>query len=269
MSASLPRCLEKGRLFRQKMKQGQMLSGAWSTMGLPMATALMARAGLDYVLIDLEHGQGGVASLAAQIQALLIYDTAVMVRLPDHSEGAIKRVLDAGANIIMAPAVDTTEQAAAILSAGLFSPEGSRGVAVGAIPAADLGYMPVEYFEQANEATSFIFQIESPEALENLEALVAMERVDGFFVGPNDLSASLGVFRQFEDSLFTSAMQAIESAASRSGKVLGCLPYAGNDTAALHARGMQLAPGGSDQSFIRAGASAIVTQYPIEQRTAS
>lgn len=260
MSASLPRSLEKGRLFRQKLQARQNLSGAWSTLGLPQATALMARAGLDYVLIDLEHGQGGVAGLAAQVQALLVYDTAVMVRLPDHSEGAIKRVLDAGANIIMAPAVDTPAQASSILSAALFSPEGKRGVAVGAIPAADQGYLPLEYFAEANEATSFLFQIESPEALENLEELMSMDRVDGFFVGPNDLSASLGVFRQFDEPVFTQAMQSIESTAVRKGKVLGCLPYSGSDSAALHARGMQLAPGGSDQAFLRAGATAIVKE---------
>ncbi|MGQ7844668.1 HpcH/HpaI aldolase family protein [Granulosicoccus sp. 3-233] len=264
MSASLPRCLEKGRLFRQKLKSGQNLSGAWSTLGLAQATALMARAGLDYVLIDLEHGQGGVAGLAAQVQALLVYDTAVMVRLPDHSEGAIKRVLDAGANIIMAPVVDTPAQASAILSAALFAPEGNRGVAVGAIPAADQGYLPLEYFAHANEATTVVFQIESPESLENLERLMSMDRVDGFFVGPNDLSASLGVFRRFEDPEFTRAMSDIESTARRKGKALGCLPYAGSDSAALHARGMQLAPGGSDQAFLRAGASAIVSQLETD-----
>lgn len=260
MTATLPRSLEKGRLFRQKLQAGQNLSGAWSTLGLPQATALMARAGLDYVLIDLEHGQGGVVGLAAQVQALLVYDTAIMVRLPDHSEGAIKRVLDAGANSIMAPAVDTVAQASAILSAGLFAPAGHRGVAVGAIPAADQGYLPMEYFTEANDATTFLFQVESPEALENLDSLMSMERVDGFFTGPNDLSASLGVFRQFDDPRFTNAMQKIESTASQYGKAVGCLPYAGSDSAALHARGMQLAPGGSDQAFLRAGATAIVNE---------
>jgi len=260
ISTSTPRVLAKGQIFRQKLAAGKHLSGVWSTLGLPQATALMARAGLDYVLIDLEHGQGGVAGLAAQVQALLIYDTAVMVRLPDHSEGAIKRVMDAGANIIMAPAVDRPEQADAILTAALFAPEGNRGVAVGAIGASDLGYLPDEYFAQSNEATSFIFQIESPEAIDNLDELVAHARIDGFFVGPNDLSASLGLFRQYDSPVFKQAMESIERRVLAGGKALGCLPYAGSDSAALHARGIQLAPGGSDQGFLRTQALAVVKE---------
>jgi len=260
MSVEMPRTVAKGLEFRRRLKAGENLCGAWSTLGLPQATALMARAGLDYVLIDLEHGQGGVASLAAQVQALLHYDTAVMVRLPDHSDGAIKRVLDAGANALLAPGVDTVDQARDILSSALFAPAGARGVAVGAIPAADLGYLPMEYFEQANAATTFIFQIESARSIDELAGMTDLERVDGFFVGPNDLTASLGGFRDVGSLAFRSAMRRIEETVRRAGKVMGCLPYAGNDTEALHARGMQLAPGGSDQSFLRSGAQATVRQ---------
>lgn len=258
MTNADPRCLAKGRRFRQRLAAGENLCGVWSTLGLPQATALMARAGLDYVLIDLEHGQGGVAALAAQVQALLSYDTAVMVRLPDHSDGSIKRVLDAGANALLAPGVDTPEQATSILRSGLFAPEGARGVAVGAIPAADLGYLPSEYFHGANEATTFIVQIESPLAIDNLDRLIGIDRIDGYFVGPNDLSAALGAFRQVDDEAFVAAMHRIETAVLRSGKVMGCLPYAGSSTEDLHRRGMQLAPGGSDQSFLRGGAHGTV-----------
>ena len=88
----LPRVLQKGLKFRQKLIEGKNLSGAWSTLGSAEVSFLMARAGLDYILIDLEHGGGGVDSVIRQVQALLSLDTAVMVRLPDHDSGSIKRM---------------------------------------------------------------------------------------------------------------------------------------------------------------------------------
>lgn len=259
MNNKLPRVIEKGLLFKEKIRRKERLNGAWVTLGSTDITYLMARAGLDYVLLDLEHGAGGIDSVRAQVQAILSLDCAVMVRLPDHTAGAIKRILDAGANIILAPAVDTMDQANNILEAALFSPLGARGVAVGAIAASDFGYMPDVYYEEANNALTCICQVETPLAIENLEEMATIEHIDGFFIGPNDLSASMRRFRKYDDPAFVAAVTEIETKTIAAGKIMGCLPYPGSDRFDLHARGHLLAPSGSDQSFIRDGASHLVT----------
>lgn len=253
--------LEKGRAFRRKLKDGQKVSGAWSTLGSPEVACLMARAGLDYLLIDLEHGRGGLDGLAAQVQALAAFDTAVLVRLPDHDAGSVKRILDIGANALLVPQVDSTEQATAILDAALFPTEGRRGVAVGAIAAADWGYEPNTYYEQANDALTILMQVESPESVANLPQILGLPRLDGVFVGPNDLSASMGMFRQFGTPAFREVFDAVQARTLEAGKIFGALPVPlpGLDVPGLFASGAQVVPAGSDQTMLRAGATAIVT----------
>lgn len=255
--------LEKGLAFRRKLKDGQTVSGAWSTLGSPEVACLMARAGLDYLLVDLEHGRGGLEGLAAQVQALAAFETAVMVRLPDHDAGSVKRALDIGANALLVPQLDRPEQASAILDAALFPTEGRRGVAVGAIAAADWGYAPDIYYEAANDALTVLVQVESPESVSNLTEILALPRLDGIFVGPNDLSASMGMFRQFETPAFRQVFDDVRARTLEAGKIFGALPVPlpGLDVDGLFASGAQVVPAGSDQSLLRAGASGIVASH--------
>lgn len=258
MTDNLPRTLQKGRIFKQKLAEGRAVSGAWSTLGSPEVACLMARAGLDYLLVDLEHGRGGIDGLAAQVQALAGFDTAVMVRLPDHDTGSVKRCLDAGANCLLVPQVDNAEMAARVLEAALFPGAGRRGVAVGAIQAADWGYAADSYYTHANDALTLLMQIESPEAVANLDAILALSRLDGLFVGPNDLSATMGLFRQFEAPAFREAFDKVFDSTLAAGKVFGALPAPGLALEALVQRGAQVVPGGSDQTMLRGGAQALV-----------
>ncbi|WP_068313699.1 HpcH/HpaI aldolase family protein [Polycladidibacter hongkongensis] len=257
-TAVLPRSLEKALKFRRKLAARQPVYGAWSTLGSADVAYLMARAGLDYLIVDLEHGAGSIDGLRAQVLALEHFDTAIIVRLPDHSAGAIKRILDTGASGLLAPCVDDAEQARSIMSSALFAPEGQRGVAVGAITAADYGYEAESYFANANEAITVFLQVESPQAIDNLPEMLKEERVDGFFVGPNDLSAALGVFRDYECDIFQSALHSILSQVKASGKLAGCLPFPGKSSEQLQMEGIALAPGGSDQAFLRNGAMSLL-----------
>ncbi|WP_323768251.1 HpcH/HpaI aldolase family protein [Marinovum sp.] len=258
MTETLPRTLKKGREFKQKLAEGRAVSGAWSTLGSTEVACLMARAGLDYLLVDLEHGRGGIDALAAQVQALSGYDTAVMVRLPDHDTGSVKRCLDAGANALLVPQVDTAAMAEAVLEAALFPGAGRRGVAVGAIQAADWGYAAESYYQHANDALTVLMQIESPEALDNFDAILAVPRLDGIFVGPNDLSATMGLFRRFDAPEFRTAFDRVLEGTLAAGKVFGALPAPGLALEDLVRRGAQVVPGGSDQSMLRAGAQALI-----------
>ncbi len=258
MTDTLPRALEKGRIFKKKLAEGRPVSGAWSTLGSPEVACLMAAAGLDYLLIDLEHGRGGLDGLAAQIQALAVFDTAIMVRLPDHDGGSIKRCLDLGANCLLVPQVESAAAAQAILDNALFPGAGRRGVAVGAIQAADWGYAADSYYHAANDALSVLVQIESPEAVANLDAILALPRLDGTFVGPNDLSATMGLFRQFEMPEFREVFDRVLTATLAAGKVFGALPAPGLPLDDLVRRGAQVVPAGSDQSMLRSGTEALI-----------
>ena len=264
----LPRTLEKGRMFKRKLAEGRVVSGVWSTLGSPEAACLMAGAGLDYVLVDLEHGRGGLDGLAAQVQALAAFDTAVMVRLPDHDAGSVKRCLDLGANCLLVPQLDTAAMAQGILDNALFPTEGRRGVAVGAIQAADWGYAADSYFAHANDALTVLVQIESPEAVANLDDILAIERLDGVFVGPNDLSASMGLFRQFDAPEFRAAIDRILEATLAAGKVFGALPAPKLEVDALVKRGAQVVPAGSDQTMLRGGAQALIAALKKAGETA-
>jgi len=117
--------------------------------------------------------------------------------LPDHSVSAIKRGLDAGANVVLATAVDSGAQARAILRAGLFAPEGQRSIAVGAIAASDQGFLAMEYFR----GDDLHLPDRDARGIDALPGLLDLPGIDGVFIGPNDLSA-LGVFRDFEAPVF-------------------------------------------------------------------
>ncbi|MEM6727630.1 MAG: aldolase/citrate lyase family protein [Pseudomonadota bacterium] len=256
--SALPRSLQKGQALRAAWKGGKPTAGVWSTLGSAEAAGFLAETGLDYLLIDLEHGMGGIDGLMRQIAVMDAMPCATVVRLPDHSPGAIKRILDAGANALLVPQVETAGEAQAILDAALFPPDGRRGVAVGSIQAANRGTAPDAYFHNANEALTIIAQIESPQAAARLDDFLAIDRLDGIFIGPNDLSATMGLFRQWEHPDFVALFEDVQARTLAAGKLFGALPYPGRDAAALRESGAALVPHGSDQAFLRAGALAQV-----------
>jgi 4-hydroxy-2-oxoheptanedioate aldolase len=254
----LPRVLVKGINFKKLLFSGNRLSGAWSTLGSSDVSILMANAGLDYILIDLEHGLGGIDGVARQVQALLGLETAVVVRLPDHDTSSIKRILDAGANAILAPQIDNKKQAEKIIEGALFSPKGRRGVAVGAIAASNHGYLPEAYYHNANKALTILTQVESVEAVNVLDDILETPHLDGIFFGPNDFSASMNKFREYEDPEFLSIYKKIRDITLASGKLFGALPFPGQDANTLFNSGATIVPNGSDQAFLRLGASKLV-----------
>tara|TARA_Y100000591_G_C21848646_1_gene710212 strand:- start:1473 stop:2255 length:783 start_codon:yes stop_codon:yes gene_type:complete len=246
----LPRTLLKGKNFRDKLYSDKYLSGVWSTLGSENIVHIMASSGLDFILIDLEHGLGGFDTVSKQVLSVLSLDTAVVVRLPDHSESSIKRILDAGANAILVPQVNNFNQVQDIINYSLFAPEGRRGVAVGQIPASDFGYKPEIYFANANKCLSIFIQIETLEGVKNLDEIIE-SKIDGIFVGPNDLSASMNLFRQYENPDFLNTFSEIRDKTLNSGKLFGSLPFDGQDLETLFKSGASLVPNGSDHMFLK------------------
>jgi 4-hydroxy-2-oxoheptanedioate aldolase len=240
--------------------------GCWICLDSAISTEVVALAGFDFLLFDQEHGFGDPKQLAHQLQAMSATETTSVVRVPSHDPNYTKRILDAGAECIMFPSVNTAEQAHIIVDSCLYPPVGMRGLAPGIIRAADYGYKGMEYVGMANRNTMVICQIETAEAVGNIEELVAVKGVDMFFIGPNDLSASIGKFAQYDDPTFVALVEKIERAVRESGKLLAGLPYGDYLWQDLFDRGYHMTTAGADISLLRMACAQIVEEHAANNR---
>lgn len=167
------------------------LHGMWICSGSPLIAEICAGAGLDWLLIDSEHSPNGLESLQAQLQAVAASATPAMVRVAAGDTVLIKQTLDLGAQNILVPMVDTAEQARAAVSAMRYPPLGVRGVG-SALARASRWNRVEDYLARAHELVSLFVQVETAEAVRNIDAIAAVDGVDGVFLGPSDLAASLG-----------------------------------------------------------------------------
>jgi len=179
----------KNRL-KQALLKKQTQIGLWSTLSSSYTVEVVAGAGFDWIVLDTEHSPADLENLLGQLQAIAAYPATPVVRVPWNDMVNIKRVLDIGAQSLLIPQVNTVEEARNAVSYTRFPPGGLRGVA-GATRGTRFGRIK-NYFKTAHEDICVIVQLESRESLDNLEAIAAIEGVDGLFIGPADLHASLG-----------------------------------------------------------------------------
>lgn len=184
--------------FKQALKDKRPQIGLWMSLISPSATEICALAGFDWLVIDGEHAPNDLRSIQAQLQTLAAYPASHPVaRVPvGHGHvgtALLKQYLDLGAQNIIVPMVDTAEQAAQLVQAMRYPQDdglgGVRGMA--GARASRWGHYP-DYYQRANQEVCLIVQAESREALNNLDAIAATPGVDGVFIGPADLSASMG-----------------------------------------------------------------------------
>ncbi len=180
----------------------------------------MARAGFDCVVIDLEHGLGSETSFIDDVRAVEAIGSFVVARIEENSRLRASRPLDHGATGIMFPRIEAAEEAAAAVSYVRYPPAGIRGVALAARSA---GFGGGPDLMQANERVSCLLQIESRKGLKNVREIAATDGVDMLFVGPTDLSYSLGVPGDLEHPVYRSALQAIVAAAAESNVACGIM----------------------------------------------
>ncbi len=178
--------------FKQALKQGDTAQiGLWLGLANSYTAELLAGAGFDWLLIDAEHAPNDLQTILGQLQAIAPYPSHPIVRPPWPDAVRIKQILDLGAQTILAPMVETGEQAADVVSATRYPPQGIRGVGSALARASGFNRMP-EYLQTANDEICVLIQIETPKGVENLDDILATEGVDGVFIGPSDLSASMG-----------------------------------------------------------------------------
>lgn len=256
--------------FKQALANQQARIGLWLGLANTSSTEICAGAGFDWLLLDGEHSPNTLPSLFAQLQAIAPYPSHPIARVPlGHGEAGtalIKQYLDLGFQTLLVPMVDTPGQAAALVRATRYPPEGIRGMA--GARASRWGRYP-NYATEANEQICLLVQAESQAALDNLEAIAATPGVDGVFIGPADLSASLGHAGNPSHPAVTAAIDGAIHRIVKSGKAAGILTT--DNTLAHHylALGATFVAVGLDTQILARQTSALAAAFKSELRRAT
>ena len=207
------------REFKEKLK-GDGAIGVFSKTSDPAFIEAMGYAGMDYVIIDLEHGPNSVQSVQNLIRGAQVAGLMPIVRVKESCASVQSEVLDIGAGGIQVPQITTKAEAEAVIKRTKFSPVGERGVCRFVRAANYSAKGRFEYFKDANEAVT-ILQIEGQEGIDNIEDILSVEGIDVLFIGPYDLSQSLGVAGQIEHPLVEQKMLEIVELCAKKGITVG------------------------------------------------
>ena len=257
----------KPNQLKKRLAGGEQLFGAWISSGSATNTEVVGYAGFDFLLIDLEHGQGELGKLMHMLRAAEVTGTPCIVRVAWNDPIILKRVLDAGVDSIMIPMVETAEQAAAAVRACHYPPHGARGYAAPLVRASNYGLIN-DYIHIANDNILLIVQIESTAAAAQAAAIARVAGIDMVFIGVNDLAGSIGRLEQLDHPDVRRVVTEAEDAIRASGRWLGTVPNAGASWRDLFEAGYNLVPVASDVSLMRDAALACV-QEQVGRRDAA
>ena len=235
----------------------QLTLGTFLGMGAPMAAEIAAVGGADWVLLDLEHGGGSEDLIGPTVVAGMAYGIPTLVRVESQDRIRIGRALDAGASGVMIPRIETVEEVLDVVAHMSYPPFGDRGVATynrSAKWGRDLSGLT-----QSAKAACII-QIETLKALENVEAIAAIDGADLLFVGPLDLSFALGIPRDFKNPIFIEACSKVIAAATANYKVAGILAADAAAATAFIELGFKFIAIGSDTTLLAGAITSLVTQ---------
>lgn len=208
--------------FKQSLAQKSPQIGLWLGLASAYSAELLAGTGFDWLLIDGEHAPNDVRSILAQLQAVAAYPVQPIVRPVLGQPAVIKQLLDIGAHTLLVPMVDTPEQAADIVAATRYPPQGIRGVGAALARASRWNQTP-NYLHEACEAVCLLVQAETTLAMRNLDAIAHVDGVDGVFFGPSDLAASMGFLGQPNHPQVHAALLSGIERVGRAGKAAGIL----------------------------------------------
>jgi 4-hydroxy-2-oxoheptanedioate aldolase len=238
--------------------------GFWLSLTSPYSAELCATAGFDWLLIDSEHAPNNVQSILQHLQAVAAYRSHPVVRPLNADPGLIKQLLDIGTQSLLVPMIDTAEHAQAVVAAVRYPPRGIRGVGAAVARASRWGDIG-DYLDRADEETCILVQVETAQALRNIDSICAVDGIDGVFIGPADLAASMGhrgkpthpeVQRAIDDAIARIAAQ---------GKAAGTL----TSDLALAERYLELGctfvAAGIDARVLAEGARKLAAQFLDEQ----
>jgi 2-keto-3-deoxy-L-rhamnonate aldolase RhmA len=250
---------------KKLLREGKNTSGAWLQLTSTFSAEILARAGFDWLIIDLEHAPGDFINLAAQIQAMGATDCVPFVRAPWNDAVAIKRILDTGVMGVLIPYVNTAEEAKDAVAACKYPPQGVRGVA-GSPRAAYFGQNSMEYLKNANDEILVITAVETGEAVANLDEILAVDGLDGIFIGPMDLATSMGHFADASHPEVQEAIATIEKKTLAAGKFLGTVAGTWEQAKTKYQKGYQLMMLMSDSVGLATLATETVARFNGEYR---
>ena len=205
--------------LKKRLAKKELTIGSWIQIGNTDVAEIMAKAGFDWLVIDMEHSAISISQAHSLIQVIDLSGCVPLVRLSSNDPVLIKRVMDAGSHGIIVPNVNSVDDAVAAVKAVRYPPDGTRGV--GLWRAQGYGFDFDKYKEWQATESVVIVQIEHIEGVNNLEAILGAKGVDGFIIGPYDLSASLGIPGEFEHPDFKKALDKVFHASRQMNALMG------------------------------------------------
>ena len=237
---------------KEKLRAGQPALGGWIMIGHPSVAEILAGEGcFDWLAVDMEHTSTTIRMFHELSLAVKGTDVDLLVRLPGHDPEIVKRALDTGADGIIAPSVNTAEQAREIVAMAKFPPEGHRGASL--CRATDFGRQFSSYYAAHNDKVIVVCMLEHIDAVKNVDAILAVPGIDATFIGPYDLSASMGLPGQIDHPDVIAAQETIRSACQRHGVPAGIhvVPTDREEVRRRVEQGFQFVACGLDTEYLR------------------
>jgi 4-hydroxy-2-oxoheptanedioate aldolase len=257
----MPIRVEPGETFATRLAgASRAQTGMWVCSGSPLVAEICAGSGLDWLLIDAEHSPNGLESILAQLQAVHGYPIRTVVRPPVGDTVLLKQYLDLGVQNLLIPMVDTAEQAAAVVRAVRYPPHGIRGV--GSALARASRWNRIEgYLGRADKTVTVLVQIETVTAVENVAAIAAVEGVDGVFIGPSDLAASMGHLGEQDHPEVVAAVEHCIRTITGLGKPAGVNAFAEATARRYLDAGVNFILVGADVALLARGSENLADRY--------
>ena len=245
--------------FKRALKAGQRQIGLWSSLSSNYSVEVIAGAGFDWILLDTEHSPNDLENLLTQLQAAAPYPSHPVVRVPWNDMVTIKRVLDIGAQSLLVPYVSTADEARAAVAHTRYPPAGVRGVA-GTTRATRFGRIK-DYAQRAHDEICVLVQVETQAALDSIEAICAIDGVDGVFIGPADLHASLGYPGEIANAKVKPLIDQAVRRIRKAGKAPGILTPSEADARHWLECGALFVAVGADVGILARGAEALAAKF--------
>lgn len=249
--------------FKRALRERRLQIGLWSQLTTGLAAELLGGSGFDWIVLDTEHSPTELPAVVNQLQALAPTRTTPVVRVAWNDPVLIKRVLDIGAQTILVPFVETQEDAQRAVAATRYPPEGMRGVATNH-RANQFGRIG-DYLHAAAGELCVLVQIETRRGYDNAAAIAGVEGIDGIFVGPADLSGSLGHLGRPDHPEVQAAIAGILAAAGAAGKPAGTLTAVETDARRFIGMGFTFVAVGSDVGLLSRTADALARRFDDEK----
>lgn len=251
--------------FKRAIANGELQIGLWSQLANPIATEVIAEAGYDFIVVDTEHAPNDVVTVMPQLQVIDRTTTSAVLRMPWNDLVLTKRYLDIGAQTLLIPFIQTAEEAARAVSQVRYPPAGVRGVAT--MHRANRYGRIKDYLDVAAREICLLAQVETKEALEQLEEIAAVDGLDGIFIGPADLAASMGHIGNSAHPEVQAAIMGVPKRLEAGHKPAGILSPVEADAKRYIEAGYVYVAVGSDLGLLASKSAALAANFS-EQRHA-